>query len=624
MWFTTLAVSHLQPLNGNNMRYLLVFLFVSCSLFSFAQETEKEVLTVHKIGGKEYYIHIVDTGNTLFAISRKYAIPREEILKANPRLTDVLTLGDRLMIPLDKITRRDLDEAPDIDGNFLLHEVQKKNTLYSIAKEYSVEINDIIVANPGVEDGLKKGTKIKIPVAKIKSSNGGEEYVVPAAASPYVTHSVVAKETMYALGKLYNVSEDSIALVNNGLVGGLKVGDLINIPILKNYKRVAIQAIEDVEFDSAAVKKSYKVSVLLPFYLDLMEQSSTLGYNQAQELNKELFNKAQYAIDFYQGFKLAAQAMTDQGLNLELHVFDTGKDSSTVEKIISSDKLAGSDLLVGPLFLSNFLQVADYAKRNKINIVSPVKLRNKVLLGNSYVSKVATSEPIQTRFLGQYIYDSLRFSNLIVVYPDKFQDRKRMEVLKKQIKTASEVNQDTTRMSPLREVFWNPKDLYGIKSKLKKDELNVIVAPSSDQSFVTRLLTSLNMMEGFKFKVVGLEGWQNFENIEIEYLHNLNVHLITSEFIDGDQLDNLNFRTKFNETYETVPSEFAYLGYDVASYYLNLLQVSGTNFEMMLPTKKMQGLSRKFYFVKTGIESGFENHSSYIVRYQDYTLVKVQ
>ncbi len=607
------------------MRYLLTFILVSCSLLSFAQETEKEELTVHKIGGKEYYIHIVDTGNTLFAISRKYAIPREEILKANPRLTDVLTLGDRLMIPLNKITRRDLAEAPDIDGNFLIHEVQKKNTLYSIAKEYSVEINDIIVANPGLEDGLKKGTKIKIPVAKIKSATGDEEYVVPASASPYVTHQVELKETLYSLSKLFNVSIDSIYVVNNGLVGGLKVGDLINVPILKNYKKVALQAIEDVMFDSAGVKNSYKVSILLPFYLDLMEQTTTVGYKQAQILNKELFNKAQYAIDFYQGFKLATQEMTDKGLNLELQVFDTGKDSSTVKGIISSNKLDGSDLIVGPLFLSNFLQVADYAKSKKVNIVSPVKLSNKVLLGNSYVSKVATSEPIQTRFLGQYIYDSLRFSNLIIVYPDKFQDRKRMELVKKQIKTAAEANQDTTRMSPLREVLWDPKELYAIKTKLKKDELNVIVAPSSDQSFVTRLLTSLNMIvEDYQFKVVGLENWQNFENIEIEYLHNMDVHLIASEFIDKESEGNLDFMAAFNETYKCVPSQFAYLGYDVASYYLSSLQNSGTNFELMLPTEKMQGLSRKFNFVKTGIESGFENHSFYIVRYQDYKLVKVQ
>ena len=605
------------------MKYLLGFLFIFSSLFSFAQEDKKEELVVHTIDGKEFYIHVVDTGNTLFAISRKYAIPRDEILKANPRLTNILTLGDRLMIPLNKITRRDLDEAPDIDGNFLIHEVQRNNTLYSIAKEYNVEINDIIVANPEIEDGLKKGTKIKIPVAKIKNATGEAEYVVPAAASPYVTHKVEPKETMYSLSKLYDVTIDSISLVNNGLVGGLKEGDLINIPILRSYKKVAVQASEDLVFDSTGVKRSYKVSVLLPFYLEMMEQSNELEYKQSQKLNKELFNKAQYAIDFYQGFRLAAQEYSTKGLNLELNVFDTAKDSATVKRIVRDEELQGSDLIVGPLFLSNFLQVADYAKRNKINIVSPVKLSNKVLLGNSFVSKVATSESIQTRFLGQYMFDSLRFTNMIVVYPDKFQDRKRMELVKKQFSRAAEEIQDTNRMSPLREVFFNPKDLYGIKSKLKVDEVNVIVAPSNDQSFVTRLLTSLNMLDDYKFKVIGLEKWQSFENIEINYLHQLNVHLVASEFIDDESDENRSFLSNFNDAYETIPSKFAYLGYDVADYYLGLLLAGGTNFELMLGEKQVQGLSRKFHYFKTGIESGFENHSNYLIRYENYKVVKV-
>lgn len=617
------VANHLQPLNGNNMKYVLVFLLLSCSIFSFAQE-EKEELKIHKIAGKEYYIHVVDTGNTLFAISRKYAIPRDEILKANPRLTNILTLGDRLMIPLDKITRRDLDEAPDIDGNFLIHEVQKKNTLYSIAKEYNVEVNDIIVANPGLEEGLKKGAKIKIPVAKIKSKNVEEEYVVPASASPYVTHRVEIKETLYSLSKLYNVTIDSIKMVNNGLVGGLKVGDLINVPLLKDYKKMAVEAIEAIEFDSSAVKKAYRVSVLLPFYLGMMEQSNSSGYKESQQLNKELFKKSQYAIDFYQGLKLAAEQLTEKGLNIELQVFDTGKDSSIVSRIIRENELENSDLIIGPLFLNNFLQVADYAKRNRINIVSPVKLSNKVLLGNSFVSKVATSKPILTKFLGQYVYDSLRFTNMVVVFPDKLEDRRRMELVKKQYSNAAQNNLDTTRLTSLREVYWNPKDLYGIKSKLKKDEVNVIVAPSNDQSFVTRLLTSLNMMDDYEFKVIGLENWQNFENIEIDYLHRLNVHLIATEFIDSKSKEGIVFRNLFNESFKTIPSRFAYLGYDVGNYYLSLLDKGGSNFELLLPETRMEGLSRKFHYFKTGIESGFENHSCYIIRYEDFKVVKVQ
>lgn len=601
------------------MKYFFALIFTLSTFMSFAQK-EKEERTIHKINGKEFYIHVVDSGNTLFAISRMYAIPREEITKANPRLTETLTIGDRLMIPLDKITRKDLDEAPEIDGNFLIHEVQKKNTLYSLAKEYNVEINDIIVQNPQVENGLKKGMKLKIPVAKIKSSTVEEEYVVPAAASPYRTHLVLPKETLYSLSKLYNVTTDSILEVNNGLVGGLKEGELINLPILKTYETVDL---EIIEFDSLAVKPAYRVSLLLPFYLDLFELANSSGYTESKKLTEELIAKSKFGLEFYQGFKLAVEQIVAKGLNVELKVLDTGNDSSKVVSILKGNELEKSDLIVGPLFLDNFLMVADYAKRNKINITSPVKLSNKVLLGNSYVSKVATSDPVLTKFLSKYMHDSLRFQNMIMVYPDQFQERRKVELIKKNYSEFSQLEQDTSRISPIKEVFWNPKDLYGIKSKLKEDEINVIVAPSEDQAFVTRLLTSLNQMRQYEFKVIGLAAWENYENIELDYLHNLNVHLIVSEYLDLDDSSTVKFKKLYWDSYESVPDKFSIMGYDVGMYYLSSLMQNGTNLNLMLPHNPTMGLGRKFQFVKTGIESGYENHSTYIIRYKDFAKVRV-
>ena len=601
------------------MKYFFTVIFTLFSLMSYAQK-EKEELTIHKINGKEYYIHVVDSGNTLFAISRKYAIPREEITKANPRLTETLTIGDRLMIPLNKIKRKDLDEAPEIDGNFLIHEVQRKNTLYSLAKEYNIEINDITVQNPEVINGLKKGMKLRIPVAKIKSESAVEEYVVPAAASPYVTHMVQPKETMYSLSKLYNTSQDSILMVNNGLIGGLKVDELINIPTLKNYNS---EIVDTTKFDSTSLKTAYRVVLLLPFYLDEFALASAAGYTQSKRLSEELHAKSKYAIEFYQGFKLAADDLTKDGLNVELKVFDTGNDSSKVVSILKTKNLENTDLIIGPLYLDNFMMVADFAKRNKINIASPVKLSNKVLLGNSYVSKVATSEPILTKFLSSYIHDSLRFENMIMVFPDQLTERRRVDLIKKHFSKASQNEEDTSRIAPIREVYWNAKDTWELKSKLLKDRVNVIVAPSEDQAFVTRLLTMLSQMDDYQFKVIGLADWEKYDNIEIDYLHNLNVHLIVSENINLEGMNVKAFKLKFGEEYETVPDKFAFLGFDVANYYLSLLKENGTNFGLMMPQFNQNGLGRKFHFVKTGIESGFENHSTYIIKFQDYQKVRV-
>mgnify|MGYP005843867175 CR=1 FL=1 len=598
----------------------LFFLFVpllfllSSPAFSQEAEVEREDFKVHEIKGEKYYIHLVDSGNTLYAISRMYAIPVDVIKRENPRLTETLTIGDRLLIPLKEIKRKDLKKSPNIDGNFLIYEVQRKNTLYSISKEYHVEINDIIAVNPQIEEGLKKGMKIKIPIDKIRGNDTTQTDIIPAEASPFVTHEVMPKETLYSLSKRYKTSIDSIKLVNNGLAGGLKVGDLINIPQLKQFKDTTTTSV--VAFDSAAVKPFYSVALLLPFYLDAFEDAADTTYYRSEELSREIHSKAQYAIEFYQGFKIAADSLVSQGLHLKLKVMDTQNDSAKTAEILKDTNLAKVDLIIGPLYYKNFRMVADFAKMHEINIVSPVKLSNKILLGNRFVSKVSTSNPVINRFMGTYIYDSLRFDQLLFAYPDHVEERKRVEVIKKEYYQLADKSQDTNQVNALNKVILE-EDLNDIQSRLDTGKWNTIIVPSNDQAFVTQLLTKLDMIDDYKIKVLGLSAWENFENIDVDYLNRLNVELIVSEFIDYKNEEVDHFQDQFYRENQTLPEEFAYLGFDVGYYYLSLMKEFGTNFEIMFLGYQEELLGRKFEFFKTGIESGYENHSTYVIRYHD-------
>ena len=157
-------------------------------------------LEIHKINGKEYYIHTIEAGNTLYAVSRMYAIPIKELLKANPAAADGYAIGDRILIPLKEVKRKDFTQTVEVDGNYLIHKVEKKNTLYAISKEYDVDQKDIIAENPQVVDGLKEGMEIKIPVAKIKKTEEKQLYT-PAQENIWQTHTVEPKETVYSLSK---------------------------------------------------------------------------------------------------------------------------------------------------------------------------------------------------------------------------------------------------------------------------------------------------------------------------------------------------------------------------------------------------------------------------------------
>jgi hypothetical protein len=306
-------------------------------------------------------------------------------------------------------------------------------------------------------------------------------------------------------------------------------------------------------------------------------------------------------------------------------LIDTGNDTAKVSQILKADSIKDVDLIVGPLYLDEFLMVSDYAKENKINVVSPVKQSNKILLGNNYVSKVATSEPVRLKYLGQYMADSLKYDNLFMVYPDHVSEKRRIELIQRNFNETVNQSNDSIRISFPKEIIWDAANFYQVKSRLVKNRRNTIVAPSDDQAFVTQFLTMMSQLhEEYDIKIVGLESWLKFDNLEVDYLQNLNIHLVVSEYIDSNSEEVIAFDKKFANTYNLIPEKFSYLGFDVGMYYLKLLNNFGANFEVMFLGYQDKLLSRNFEYFKTGIESGYENHSVFLVRYKNYVLERVE
>jgi len=77
---------------------LLAVIFITPEL-SFAQT---DSLEVHTIKGKEYYIHIVEKGESLYFIHKKYDVPLEVIKKENPSVADGLSIGEKVFVPLKR------------------------------------------------------------------------------------------------------------------------------------------------------------------------------------------------------------------------------------------------------------------------------------------------------------------------------------------------------------------------------------------------------------------------------------------------------------------------------------------------------------------------------------------
>jgi LysM repeat protein len=104
---------------------------------------------------------------------------------------------------------------------FIIHRIEEKETLYAISKRYGVAITAILEHNPTADGGLAVGQLLKVPyVPKTKTST---------TSSGEVIHIVAAKETLFSISKLYNVTVDEIKSWNNLSDNNLSTGQKLTI-----------------------------------------------------------------------------------------------------------------------------------------------------------------------------------------------------------------------------------------------------------------------------------------------------------------------------------------------------------------------------------------------------------
>ena len=117
---------------------------------------------VLRIPTKEIYeeeenIYIVKKGDSLYSIANKYNTTVEELKRINNLTSNILSIGQVLKLPSDKVSDIEKEE------NTISYTVQKGDSLYSIARKYDTTIDRIKDLNNLTTNLLSIGQVLLIP-----------------------------------------------------------------------------------------------------------------------------------------------------------------------------------------------------------------------------------------------------------------------------------------------------------------------------------------------------------------------------------------------------------------------------------------------------------------------------
>ncbi|MDG2314527.1 MAG: LysM peptidoglycan-binding domain-containing protein [Flavobacteriaceae bacterium] len=131
------------------------------SVLSFAQEQNTVLTETHEIQEVSSFVrHKVKRKETLFGIAKRYGITTDQILEHNPKLiTSKLKKRMKLQIPRYRtvtVTQK---------SNNKLHLVQPKETLWRIAYTYGISVEELKESNPSLGEILSIGQKLIIPLS---------------------------------------------------------------------------------------------------------------------------------------------------------------------------------------------------------------------------------------------------------------------------------------------------------------------------------------------------------------------------------------------------------------------------------------------------------------------------
>ena len=441
----------------------------------------------------------------------------------------------------------------------VFHEVERKETLFSISEKYKIKINDLLDLNPQLrESKLRRNSTILIPVYKTQ--------------------------------ELEDIDNEDI----------------------KNSEQDEMVELEITSLDSIYIQKKKKnnklnISLLLPF------RSSNLNFNSIKEVESLLVDRNLYtiALDLYSGILHAINDLKKMGISINLNVFDTDNSLNKILEISNSEKIRNSDLIIGPLLPRNFETFSAIDFLEGIPKVFPLSnIPIKILKG---VIQTVTPRNLLREKMIEYLNINIDRDENIVIIADSLN----LDIKNK----LTSIFPNSIKIKPEFEGYVLPELLDSLlvdslpNKVIVESEIFTLVS-----SLVSQLNSQITSERDVRLYTTYKGNQYDDPSIDIKNLGDLRfTYPSISKKIRSDSIT--DFKENYKDLFGSLPNSDVVRGYDITKDIV-LRILLDNNINKTVKYGEQTYTESKFLY-KKDTSGGLFNSSIYILKHFDYDIEEI-
>lgn len=505
--------------------------------------------------------HTVLPQQTLYAISKIYGVSIEQIKAHNPGCENGIKVGDVLKIPVaGKGNAQSAAPKSVTVKSTREHVVKHKETLYSICRQYNVDMNEVLALNPGLTEHVKEGQRILIPVSETRTTSQQKGNSSSKTSEPV---------------KGNNVSESTTAKLASVTSQG------------SNSKSSANFTEELPSWSNRTISGNrLKVALLLPLMTETVDVDGV----------------AERFVSFYRGALLAMDELKSCGVTLDVYTYDIGKDTSLLLSALNEPAMKTMDLIIGPAYKAQVPYVSQFAKQHQIYTVIPFTSQINNWDLNEYVFQFNPSFRELYSIVAERIVKNCDKAPFVIIkfpYSNNRGNNLAVELVRSLQK----------RKISYREIAITNYESDSIATLIGRNKCNIFIASNEtrDAKFVLDQLVDNNLTYQ---TIWGFEEWSSLlGRMQDAYYFTLFAPRAT-----------VTYNAKYAEWFGSRPSaaetpNYDLLGYDIMMYFGHAARHTSNGVSIQEPNVQSKMLQSSFAFMRERYGKHYVNINNYLIHW---------